>query len=350
MTATTSPGKLQIAPKYLFLLLLPVVVLTASEYILGTFGDTSIVVPNVTRTALSPLAELSARYKFLSALFFFIAVAISMTAIFVFELFANHTRRSILYTLIGIFVVILVSLSFSTIEPEWMPSGFESHALLGDNLFHQALEPGQLPGCAADGALVTMCDNKGAYFALKYLLDHANIFSSLAAAAVIAGMVLSLSNRANEEATGHALLVSQAQSLEAAQSTVQRYLYCSGILLTTGMVLVLSWMKWPSDMIADEATRIAHDDMLTSLSMFRGVTYTVLILSFYLPVSLLLKTRIDAFKAKAASAGEPELAAKLAGFDINRIASLDAVKTILAIASPILTSAIGSFVELSLFE
>ena len=350
MASSKSSEKLQIAPKYLFLLLLPIVVLTASEYILGTFGDTSIIVPNVAQNELSPLVELSARYKFLSALFFFIAVAISMIAIFSFELFANHTWRSILYTLIGIFVVILVSLSFSTIEPEWMPSGFESQALLGDNLFHRALEPGRLPGCATDGALVAMCDNRGAYFALKYLLDHANIFSSLAAAAVIAGMVLSLSNKASAGTKGHSSLVSEAQTLQAAQDTVQRYLYCSGILLTTGMVLVLSWMKWPSDMIGDEATRIAHDSMLTSLSMFRGVTYTVLILSFYLPVSLLLKTRIDAFKEKAASAGEPDLAAKLEGFNINRIASLDALKTILAIVSPILTSAIGSFVELSMFE
>lgn len=343
-------GKLQIAPRYLLILLLPVVVLTASEYILGTFGDTSLIVPGVELTEITTMIELSGRYQFLAALFLFAAVTITLISIFAFELYARHTLRSICYTLVGIIGVILVSLSFSTVEPDWMPSGFESHSLLGDNLFRTALGAGELPGCAQGGALVVACDGKGAFFALKYLLDHANILTSLAAAAVIAGMVLALARPLHTNLSDAQGVIAEAAALKAAQDTVQRYLYCSGVLLTTGMILVLAWMKWPGAMITDNDIRSAHEQVVNSLSMFRGVTYTVLILSFYMPVSLLLKVRIDEFKRASTALGETELADTLRGFDINQIATMDAFKAIIAIASPILASAIGSFVELSVFE
>ncbi|MCK8464963.1 hypothetical protein MUY35_13980 [Aliiroseovarius sp. S1339] len=343
-------GKLQIAPKHLLIMLLPIAVLTASEYLLGTFGDTALVVPDVTLNDLSPLVELGARYKFLAALFFFVAVTITLTAVFAAELYTRHTRRSICYTLVGIVVVIIVSLSFSTFEPDWMPASFESHFLLGDDLFRTTLGTGKLPGCAPGGALASACADQGAFFAMKYLLNHVNILTSLSAAAIIAGMVLSLARPRQVDLSTQDGLIIEAQALQVAQETSQRYLYCSGVLLTTGMVLVLSWMSWPNAMITDDKVREAHLGVINSLSMFRGVTYTVLILSFYMPVSLILKVRIERFKRAASGVGEPELGAQLEGFDINRIASLDAFKAMLAIASPILASAIGSFAELSLFQ
>ena len=343
-------GKLQIAPKHLLIMLLPIVVLTASEYLLGTFGDTSLVVPDVTLNELSPLVELNARYKFLAALFFFVAVTVTLTAVFTAELYARHTLRSICYTLVGIVVVIIVSLSFSTFEPDWMPASFESHYLLGNELFRATLGTGNLPGCAPGGALADACAGQGAFFAMKYLLNHVNILTSLSAAAIIAGMVLSLARPRQVDLTTDDGLIIEAQALQVSQETSQRYLYCSGVLLTTGMVLVLSWMSWPNAMITDEKLRAAHHGVINSLSMFRGVTYTVLILSYYMPVSLILRVRIERFKRAASEVGQDDLGAKLEGFNINRIASLDAFKAILAIVSPILVSAIGSFVELSMFE
>ncbi len=343
-------AKLQIAPRYLLILLLPVAVLTASEYLLGTFGDTSLLLPGVELAPMAPLIELNGRYKFLAALFLFVAVTITLIAMFSFELYAHHTKQSICFTLVGIVGVILVSLSFSTFEPDWMPASFESQSLLGEDLFHTALGIGNLPGCLPGGALEAACDGMGAFFAMKYLLDHVNILTSLAAAAIIAGMVLSLAQPVGLDRRSKSALISEAMTLQNAQESTQRHLYCAGVLLTTGMVLMLSWMKWPGPMIADPDLRHAHDQVVSSLSMFRGVTYTVLILSFYMPVSLILKVRIERFKQASASVGETTLGRKLEGFDIRRIASMDAFKSMIAIASPILASAIGSFVDLSVFQ
>lgn len=343
-------GKLQIAPRYLLILLLPVAVLTASEYLLGTFGDTSLQVQGIELAPMAPLIELDGRYKFLAALFLFVAVTITLIAMFSFELYARHTKKSICYTLVGIVGVIMVTLSFSTFEPDWMPASFESQALLGENLFRTALGIGNLPGCDPGGALTGPCENMGAYFAMKYLLDRVNILTSLAAAAIIAGMVLSLADPVGIDRSNKNALISEATALQNAQESTQRYLYCAGVLLTTGMVLVLSWMKWPGALIADPILRNAHDSVVSSLSMFRGVTYTVLILSFYMPVSLILKVRIERFKQASEAVGETKLGSTLEGFDIRRIASMEAFKSILAIASPILASAIGSFVDLSVFQ
>lgn len=335
--------KLQIDPRYLLIMLLPVVVLIVSEYLLGTFGDTSVHLEGLELKDQSRLIELSARYRFLAALFFFGGATISVTAIFVFELSSRHTRRSILTTIVGIVGIIVVSLSFSTFEPDWMPAGFESESLLGLNLFHALLIPASLAGCEAGGSLPDGCDQQGAYFAMDYLLDRANMLTSLSAGAVIAGMVLALSRPAHIGRSTHPNLETEAQILKTAQEATQRYLYSSGILLTTGMVLMLSWMSWPGDAILNDDMRKAHAELVSSLSIYRGVTYSILILSYYLPVSLILKVRIDAFHDAVATAGQHDLAKDVAGFDIQRIATLDALKAIIAIVSPILTGAIGSF-------
>lgn len=349
MTRAKNRIKLQIDPRYLLIMLLPVAVLIVSEYLLGTFGDTSVHLDGLELKDQSALIELSARYRFLAALVFFGGATISITAIFVFELYSRHTRWSILSTVIGIVGIIIVSLSFSTFEPDWMPASFESQSLLGDNLFHALLVPANLPGCDVAGSLSDKCDQQGAYFAMEYLLDRVNILTSLSAGAVIAGMVLALSRPTSVGQAVHPDLEAEARILKAAQEATQRYLYCSGILLTTGMVLMLSWMSWPGDAILDDNMRKAHGELVSSLSMYRGVTYSVLILSYYLPVSLLLKVRIDAFHDAVDAEGKQELAQDVAGFDIQRIASLDALKAIIAIVSPILTGAIGSFGNLSGF-
>lgn len=343
MERVTDKTRLQIDPRYLFIMLMPVGVLIVAEYLLGTFGDTSVHLEGLELKDQSHLIELSARYRFLAAVFFFGGATVSVTAIFVFELYSRHTRRSILTTLVGILGIIVVSLSFSTFEPEWMPASFESQALLGDNLFHALMIPASLPGCEAGGSLPDGCKQQGAYFAMEYLLDRVNILTSLSAGAVIAGMVLALSRPASVGLSVHPDLEAEARILKSAQEATQRYLYCSGILLTTGMVLMLSWMSWPGDAILNDDMRKAHAELVSALSIYRGVTYSILILSYYLPVSLILKVRIDAFHDAVATAGKPELAKDVAGFDIQRIATLDALKAIIAIVSPILTGAIGSF-------
>lgn len=348
MADPPAPTRLQIAPGHLSILLLPILVLTVSEYLLGTFADTSVALDGLAIADTVPQVELAARYRFLSAFLFYAAVAVTLIAIFAFELYARHTRRSIAFTLVAFVAVVIISLLFSTFEPAWM-SSFESYQLLGEDLYRQALGSGQVSGCAPASPLNEACDGQGAFFAMTFLLDRTNVLASVASAAVVFGMVLALARPVGANLDGPAGLRAEARALKDSVDATRRYLYLSGVLLTAGMMLVIAWMAWPGELIADPDMHLAHDKLVSAISLYRGVSYTVLILSYYMPVSLILMVRIDRFRDAVDQAGSPELAEDISGFSIERIGSLDALKAILAIISPILASAVGSFVDLSAF-
>lgn len=332
-------GELVIAPRHLGILALPAAVLLASEYLVGNFGNSALVLPDTVTVTAAPLLELTARYRFLSAWFFYVAVAVIFIAIFFAELWSRQTPKSAGRILLGLTAVVAFTMIFNTIEPVWMGS-FEAHELLGRSLFQDALSQGWLRACET----TLPCEGRGAYFGMEYLLDKANHVTSLAAAAVIAGMVLALSRPHPPELLSDTGLAAEAEILRQSQDMASRYLYCSGILLSVGMVLVLSWMKWPGQLIADPTLRDRHMELVNAISLYRGVSYSVLILSYYMPVSLILMVRIDRFHKAVAAHGSPDVGDTVRGFDINRIASLDAFKKIVAIVSPILASALGAAV------
>ncbi len=332
-------GRLVIAPKHLGILALPAFVLLASEYLLGNFGNSALLLPNTVVVDPAPLLELTARYRFLSAWFFYFAVCTIFIAIFFSELWSQHSPKSAVHILLGLVAVVAFTMVFNTLEPEWMGS-FEAYELLGKSLFVDALSPGRLRACETSLA----CGNEGAFHGMEYLLDKANHITSLAAAAVIAGMVLALARPHRPYLLSSKGLAAEAEILRRAQDTSSRYLYCSGILLSIGMVLLLSWMKWPGQMIADSEMRGRHAELVNAISLYRGVSYSVLILSYYMPVSLILMVRIERFHRAVTAHGSPAIGTQVVGFDINRIASLEAFKKIIAIASPILASALGAAV------
>ncbi|SFR46354.1 hypothetical protein [Litoreibacter janthinus] len=332
-------GRLVIAPKHLGILALPAFVLLASEYLLGNFGNSALLLPPTVTVSQAPLLELTARYNFLSAWFFYSAVCVIFIAIFFSELWSKHSPKSAFRILLGLIAVVAFTMVFNTLEPVWMGS-FEAYELLGKSLFVDALSQGRLRACETSLA----CEGEGAFHGMEVLLDKANHITSLAAACVIAGMVLALARPHRPCLHSAQGLAAEAAILKEAQDTSSRYLYCSGILLSVGMVLLLSWMKWPGQMIADPALRDRHAGLVNAISLYRGVSYSVLILSYYMPVSLILMVRIDRFHKAVEAHGSPEIGSQVMGFDINRIASMDAFKKIIAIVSPILASALGAAV------
>lgn len=332
-------GQLVVAPRHLGILALPAFVLLASEYVLGNFGNSALILPETVTVTSAPLIELTARYRFLSAWFFYVAICVIFIVIFFAELWSQHRPRSAARILAGLVGVVAFTMVFNTIEPVWMGS-FEAYELLGKTLFHDALSPGWLRACVTS----LPCDGDGAFHGMEFLLDKANHVTSLAAAAVIAGMVLALARPHRPYLLSARGLAAEAEILKRAQDASSRYLYCSGILLSVGMVLVLSWMKWPGQMIEDDILRAQHMGLVDAISLYRGVSYSVLILSYYMPVSLILMVRIERFHAAVAAHGTPLIGDQVVGFDINRIASLEAFKKIIAIVSPILASALGAAV------
>ncbi len=347
MIALPAYHKVQIAPKYLCIIALPLMVLTFSELLLSFFGDPNLMLPGGADVTFDPVVELSARYKFLAAYMFYAIIAILLTAIFLCELFARHTRRSMINVAIGFVATALFSMIFSHIEPSYLRS-FEDYQLLSKDLFVGALSPGQVPYCASDGPNVAICGDTQAFHAMDLLTESTNHFAIVSSAAIVIGMILALSTPV-DPATGSAAMLIEANALVYAQSIVKRYLYFAGLLLSAGMIMGVAWMSWPADMITDPELRKAHSKLVQSISLFRGTSYSLLILSYYLPVSIILMLRIEVLHARAEDSKDKTIPDKIGGFGIDRIASTDSLKAIIAILSPILAGAIGSFVDVAKF-
>ena len=77
--------------------------------------------------------------------------------------------------------------------------------------------------------------------------------------------------------------------------------------------------------------------MVSSLSLFRGTTYSAVIMSVYMPVLLCLTLRDEGLRKGNADVEDDSIKATFTASNYT-----DALKSFVAIVSPILASAIGS--------
>ena len=252
-----------------------------------------------------------------------------ITAIFAVDLWARFTRWAQIKTIIALLAVIAATLVFSVVEPESMKS-FESYQLLGEDLVRQVLAAAKTGACLPDRQ---SCEAGTGFEALVTLVDLSNYIISLAAASVLTGMILAIGDLPERGAD----TASTIRGLSASRRVAQRYLYCAGVLLTAGMIWVQAWMQWPAQLIADTVVQDQFNAMVSSLSLFRGTTYSALILSVYLPVLLCLTLRTEALGKGDGDAEDDSIMAAVAVTNYT-----EALKSFVAIVSPILASAVGS--------
>ena len=331
--------KLTLPPQYLALLILPVLVLVTSEGLLSAFGDPDVDLGELAFVAVPELAELAGRYRFLAIFFFYGACCVTVIALFAMDLAAHQSLRSIGLAGLGFVGLVGFSILFSILEPAWMGS-FEAYALLGATLFEEGLRGGSAQICGVD-----LCDGKGAFYVMKFLLDQTNWMSALAVSAVVLGMVWSLSTSGKPDLKSAEGIAAEGAWIEAAQKRMRRYLYLAGLLLSVGMMMGFAWMKWPTGLLADVQQKAQFESLVDAVALFRGSSYSVLILSFYMPVSLVLAQRIERYEAARVTGKTKDVAPKFEGFDIERIGTLDSFKAIVSILAPVLASAVGTFID-----
>jgi len=312
----------------LTILTIPLLVLTGSELILGFWGDRGVAVSDVLVIEQTRL-ELTARYKALASFVFFATVALAVTAIFVWDVRRHFAARSQLKIVVALILVILVTLVFSVVEPEEMKS-FETYQLLGENLFRATLGGAKTGACLPDRAT---CATGTAFDAMVAMVDLSNHIVSLAAACTLTGIILALAHCPEPDAT----VERQADCLRHARRVAKRYLYCAGVLLTAGMLWVQAWMSSPATLIAEEGARGEFLALVNAFALYRGTTFSLLILSVYLPVFLVLAGRFESLWQ--AVPDDPDLAEDDA---LERISYTEALKTVTAIIAPILMGVIGS--------
>ena len=105
--------------------------------------------------------------------------------------------------------------------------------------------------------------------------------------AVISGAISCLSIPDQKE--------NESDNLQEAFERLEHYLLLSAILLASGIVFYMSWMSWPGFIVTgDEIQTKAYNGIVRGMTIFTGVTYSLMIASFYIPIRLIILGRLKA--------------------------------------------------------
>ncbi|MGB5559003.1 MAG: hypothetical protein WBN04_13455 [Paracoccaceae bacterium] len=289
--------------------------------------------------------EAAGRYRFLAATWIFSAFTVLAVALLVRSLArptALETRAAALATIIIILLMVVVP----TLQHNATPDGPRVYHRLGAEVFEAALSRGTLPGCNGpdDHWLLGRCGEIPIISLLNRILDIVNVFAALGVGALIIGMILCLETRDSDDVEQEAALL--AENLRQ----MRQQLYLSSLTLTFGMFFATSWMYWPLPMVLD-AERSAYSAVVLASALYTGTYFSLLILSFYLPVALILDGRV---RKLAETAGRS--AKTGARLDVNdwrdshglKEGAADYLRAGLAVLAPILAAFAGGISPLAL--
>ena len=325
--------------RYFFIALVPILIFYQDSVITDHFLTAELQLGPEILSDEQPWLETAGRLRFLGATWFFAALALLVFVLVLRDLIQpTHPRTRI--AAVAVLVLIFGLAMSPSLEFALNPDKPRNYDRLGGALFEAALGRGSLPGCLGpdDRWLLGLCGERPVISLLNRMMDVINFFAGLGVGALIVGMVLCLEQRI---ANG---LEQRAAQLQRNLNRMQRWLYLSGLVLTFGIFFATSWMRWPLLMVAKEHVD-AYAAVISAASLYTGLYFSLLILSFYLPVALILEGRRRMLIGLAAEdetlkdAKKREEWLKLRGL-LREPA--DVYKTAFALAAPILAAFAGN--------
>ncbi len=304
--------------------------------------------PGVPATILQdgrPWLEAGGRYRFLATTWFFAAFTVLALALLVRTL-ARPTAPATRAAAIGTVLFFAVLALTPTIRNATDPDGRRVYDRLGADLFEAALSRGTLPGCAApdDRWLLGRCGEMPVVTLFDRVIDIINLLAGLGVGALIVGMILCLQRRDGADPETEAVVL--AENLRQ----MRQQLYLSSLILTFGMLFATSWMHWPMQLVAD-SDRAAFGSLVLGSSLYMGTYFSLLILSFYLPVALVLDDRVRSLAERACRGGDgvPDSdPAKWRDARGLKESTPDHLRAGFALTAPILAAFAGGIAPLSL--
>ncbi len=326
--------------RYFFIALIPIAIFAQEAVISKHFLTADLPVSATILKDEWTWLETAGRMQFLTATWLFAALAFLVFVVVIRDLMEpthKHTRIAAGVVLITIFgLAIMPSYRF------WQdPDALRNYHQLGGDLFEAALGRGTLPGCvgAGDRWLLGVCGDVPVIALLNRMIDVINIFAGLGVGGLVVGMILCL-----EKPVGGDINLRAAQ-LELSVLRMRRQLYLSGLVLTIGIFFAASWMRWPLPMV-DSAHLDAYSSVIGSALLYTGVYFSLLILSFYLPVAMILERCKRDLAVAATDHGNlsdyktREDWLKLRGLQTD---PTEYLKSGIALVAPILAAYAGSF-------
>ncbi len=326
--------------RYFFIALVPIAIFAQEALITGSFLTADLDLSASVNTDQGASLETAGRMRFLGATWFFAALGLLVFAMAIRDLMEPVQKETRFWAIV-VLVVIFVLAMLPTLGYMRDPDALRNYHRIGGDLFEIALGQGRLPGCLSpdDRWLLGLCGDTPVISLLNRMMDVTNVFAGLGVGGLIVGMILCL-----EESHGDEIEVKAAQ-LERSVLRMRRQLYLSGLVLTVGIFFATSWMRWPLPLLdGDDAA--AFSAIVGSALLFTGIYFSLLILSFYLPVAVILDSRKR--QLADAAAGHDDLSDYKAREGWLKMRGLQSdptefLKTGFALIAPILAAYAGGF-------
>ncbi|MDP5219295.1 hypothetical protein Q5Y75_18900 [Ruegeria sp. 2205SS24-7] len=302
MAKKQNPGVVyrEVKTRYFAIAFAPVFIFLINTLITNHLFATDIDVPTDILQTERPWLEAVGRHRFLAATWFFAALAIFAVAMLIRNL-ARPTAPKTRVVAIATLLIILLLALVPTIQQSINPDGSRVYHRLGAAFFEAALSRGGLPGCVGpdDLWLLGRCGEIPAISLFNRIIDIVNVLAGLSVGALVVGMVLCLETRDGDD------IEDQAALLAGNLKQMRQQLYVSSIVLTFGMLFATSWMYWPLPLVK-ETEQAAYSALVLASALFSGTYFSLLMLSFYLPVALILDGRTRRLAEKVRQGARPD--------------------------------------------
>ena len=312
--------------RYAVLILPPYFVFIILNFVLLALSDSTLDLGITEFASHANAQELIGRYRVMAAGIFSISMSIAILIVFAVNLWVGFEPRVWAIAVGAVVVCSVIGYVAQESLPDWADEASITK-MVDRPFFHSALAQGHVTACAAG---VADCGTWGAAWAHGFFSRPVDALNLIAAPMVLFGMILALAAVPRGAVT--------TDGLKRAHDILQRYLYLSGLLLSSGMLFMNAWMRWPTKVIADGELQAIYGDLVSSLSLYIGTGFTLMILAAYLPVMLILRARTEEFGRD----NVPDASVPAATYT-------DSIRTVVAILSPILASAVGGFGQGAIF-
>ena len=165
------------------------------------------------------------------------------------------------------------------------------------------------------------------------------ILNALAVAAPIVGLIGGLSLLAPRRSQGEAMLDHLARQMRRLKLVVN----LGSAMMVVGILHMLVWMRWPAVLVDDPGLAQEIQGLATTVAVYWGATYTLLIFTFYVPTYLVLNRRAEPVLAETfegLGTKESRVWLKEHGFMLSPAGQLPQAAAILA---PLLAGPVASF-------
>lgn len=329
-------ARLRLNPFYLLIALLPILVFFSIDRLLDTVGASrEIVLPHF--APFDPHAEYVARLAVLAAFIPFVAVGLGALALFGVTISRLDPRS------LGLSMAAFIGLPVLTAVMLVAAPTRETQDYLGPAVVCAGLGYG--PGLHAKGKppMVTVDDvrvlkgkkpnqrlvcDQPSFGTLRNLLIADEVVILFGVAALVIGAIACLADKDGDK--GDKLTLYEAES-----SWLNSFLYMSAAFLVTGLLFIAALLKWPLyPLLASD--RAAYEAQANGIVAYFGVSYTIVLASYYGPVAAILSGRVKPLKPGEAAEALPN------AFK----GPLQVLKIVLALGSSALAGAIPSLLNL----